>query len=391
MGIILDSIYISVVLVCLVYIIVLFQNSKDIWEVLDLRDEDFPFVSIIVPTLEEETNIETCLTSLFALDYPKKEIIVVDGGSEDRTVEISNKFDVKIIVDSNLPEGWIGKSYGCNLGFREAKGDILLFTDADTIHEPNSLRTTVMHTLSTEAKSFSMLPYQIAEKWYENLLGFLYFLSFIAGGPTNDINNPYNKDSFLGIGQYMMFTREGYDEIGGHVAVSRSLVEDLALAKLCKEKELKLSFISSSKLVSTRMYPTGFSDFFKGFRRSVSGGILTVTLWRIFFIILWLIYFVLAPYFMINSFFIPNDWFLWDYSIRIIVNVGLYLVYAFVIFMYWRKKGDWKWYFFLFYPITLLMDLIVIAIGIYSGLRGTKVQWKTRYYSTKKSVSQNKE
>ena len=387
MGMILDLIYISVVITCLVYLFILFQHSKDEWETIDFKDEKLPFVSIIVPTLEEEINIEKCLDSLEKLDYPKMEIIVVDGGSKDKTVELARKFDIKLIVDSALPENWIGKSYGCHLGFQAAKGDILLFTDADTFHTPKSLRTTVMHTLSTEAKLFSMMPYQKAEKWYEYLLSYLYFLSFIATGPTDDINNPYNKNSYLGIGQYMMFTREGYNEIGGHMAVINSLVDDLALAKLCKEKELKLSFISSTSLVTTRMYPSGFSDFFHGFKKSISGGVLTVVPWRLLFIVLWLVYFVLAPYFMVNSFFIHDSWFIWDYTIGIIVNISLYLVYAFTIYWYWRKKGDLKLYFVLFYPITMIVNFIVIALGIYAGFRGSKVKWKTRYYSTKQSHS----
>ena len=382
---ILDSVYIFVVFSCLVYLFILYQQSKDNWETLDISEDDLPFVSIIVPTLEEEGNIETCLKSLENLDYPPKEIIVVDGGSVDKTVEIASKFDVKVIVDSNLPENWIGKSYGCHLGFQAAKGDILLFTDADTYHTPSSLRTTVLHTLSTEAKLFSVLPYQKAEKWYEYLLSFLFFLSLLATGPTDNINNQYNKDSYLGIGQYMMFTREGYNEIGGHMAVINSLVDDLALAKLCKEKELKLSFISSTSLVTTRMYPNGFVDFFHGFRKSISGGLLTVVPWRLIFIILWMIYFVLAPYFMINSFIIYDSWFLWDYTIGIIVNISLYLIYALTIHWYWRKKGDMKWYILLFYPITMIVNFIVVGLGIYSALRGSKVKWKTRYYSTKQT------
>ncbi len=353
-----------------------------------MDDADLPFVSVIVPTLEEEVNIEKCLRSLEKLDYPKKEIIVVDGGSKDKTVELARKFNVKVIVDSELPESWIGKSYGCHLGFQAAQGDILLFTDADTYHTPESLKITVMHTLSTEAKLFTMLPYQKAEKWYEYLLAFLYFLSLIATGPTNNINNPYAKNAYLGIGQYMMFTREGYNEIGGHMAVIHSLVDDLALAKRCKEKELKLSFISSTKLVSTRMYPNGFNDFFHGFKKSISGGVLTVVPWRLIFIVLWLIYFVLAPYFMVNSFFTHDSWFWWDYTIGIIVNISLYLIYALAIYYYWRKKGDLKWYFILFFPITMIVDFIVVAFGLYAGFRGSKVKWKTRYYSTKQSHTQ---
>ncbi|MHA1225039.1 MAG: glycosyltransferase, partial [Candidatus Heimdallarchaeaceae archaeon] len=93
---------------CLVYLVELARNSKVTWQVLELQESSAPSVSIIVPTLNEERNIENCLKSLLELDYPLVEIIVVDGGSEDRTVEIAKKWTDKVIVDSFLPRGWIG-------------------------------------------------------------------------------------------------------------------------------------------------------------------------------------------------------------------------------------------------------------------------------------------
>jgi len=209
-------------------------------------------------------------------------------------------------------------------------------------------------------------------------------LSFLAGGPRDDINNPYNKDSFLASGQYMMFTREGYRKLGGHLSVSNSLVEDVALAKLCKEKEMKLSYIDGVKLVSTRMYPEGFKQYYTAFRRSVWGGLVTLSWWRIVFVIFWLLYFLLAPYFMIQSFFNKNDWLWWDYTIGVIVNTSLYLAYALTLYLYWKNKGDTNLLYCLLFPVTQIINFIVIGVAIINGLRGKKVSWRGRFYSTKK-------
>ena len=154
-----ESLYIALVIICFAYLFTLIQNSRNGWQILDLKDDQLPFVSIIVPTLEEEVNIRKCLTSLTKLDYPHFEIIVVDGGSKDKTVEIANSYSVTTIVDENLPTGWIGKSYGCHVGYLAAQGDVLLFTDADTKHTPSSLRITVSHLLGSEVALFSILPY----------------------------------------------------------------------------------------------------------------------------------------------------------------------------------------------------------------------------------------
>lgn len=387
MGFIAETVYLSIVFVCLIYLISLFKNSITEWVILEIDEKDYPLVSIIVPTLNEEYNISNCLNSLMNLDYPNKEIIVVDGGSIDKTSEYVSNYPVTFICEPYLPDEWIGKSYGCHLGYLESKGEILLFTDADTQHSPQSLKIAVSHILGTEADLFSMQPYQQCKRWYEYLVSYFYFLGFIIGGPTNDINNPYDKESYLAIGQYMMFTRKGYENLGGHLAVRKSLVDDLSLAKLCKEKEMKLNFINSSDLVSTRMYPNSFLDFYNGFKKSIAGGILTVTFLRFLFAMFWLIYYLLAPYFLILYFITKPDWYVWDYGIGIVVNVGLYLAFAVSVWLYWRKKGDWKWYFFLFFPITMSIDFILIVTAIYSGFRGKKVVWKTRYYSTKQSSS----
>ncbi|MCE7740888.1 MAG: glycosyltransferase [Candidatus Heimdallarchaeota archaeon] len=383
MGWFFESLYIALVFVCFVYFFVLLQNSKSGWQILDLSASELPFVSIIVPTLEEEVNIRKCLTSLTKLNYPHYEIIVVDGGSKDKTVEIARSYGVNVIVDENLPTGWIGKSYGCHVGYQEAQGEVLLFTDADTKHTPDSLKITVSHLLGSDVVLFSMLPYLEAYNFYEFFPTYLYFLSFLCGGPRDDISNPYNKDSFLASGQYMLFTRKGYEELGGHMAISSSLVEDVALAKLCKEKELGLSFIDGTRLVQTRMYPEGFGQFFRAFRRAIWGGIVTLTPWRIGFMLLWLLYFLFSPYFLIQSFFNQGQYFFWgDYTIGIIVNVGLYLAYAATIHFYFYKRGDMKWWISLFYPITQLVNFVVITVAIIYGIRGKKVSWRGRYYST---------
>ena len=385
MGFVLESLYFFLVIVCLIYFIVLTQNSKNEWHSIEINDEDLPLVTIVVPTLEEEKNIGRCIESLINLNYPRKEIIVSDGGSSDRTVEIAQKYPVKVVVDSYLPKGWIGKSYGCHIGYKEAKGEILLFTDADTYHSPQSLKISVIHLLATESDLFSLLPYQEAKRWYEYLLSYFFFLSFLAGGPIDNINNQYSKDSCMAIGQYLLFKRKSYESIGGHISVSKSLVEDLAFARLCKEKEMKLNFRTSTSLITTRMYPDKFSDFFRGFRKAIYEGFWLLNPFRLIFVSLWLVYLVASPYFLIRYLLYPENWLWWSYSIGIIVNVSLYLIYTYILYSFWKKKGDWNIFIFLFYPITMLMNIIIIIVSFYYGFRGIQISWKNRYYDAEKS------
>lgn len=357
---------------------------------MGLHESELPSVSIIVPTLEEENNIMKCLESLSLLDYPNYEIIVVDGGSKDRTVEIASQYPVEIIVDERLPDGWIGKSYGCHVGYKAAKGDVLLFTDADTKHTPESLKITIEHLISTDSTLLSLFPYQQAEKWHEYLVGFMYFLSFMGGGPLNNINNPYDKQAYMASGQYMLFSRRGYEKLGGHLAISSSLVEDVALAKLCKDKGRKLNFIDHTDIVTTRMYPGSFLDFYRAFKRAIWGGINTLPFWRVMLIILWLIYCLASGYFLANSILNPEEWMVFDFTIGIIVNTVLYLAWGVAYFFYWRQRGKNNIFFVIFYPLAMIFVITIILLSLINGFHGNKVTWRNRYYSTKEK-SKNKE
>ena len=99
-----------------------------------------PEVSIIVPARNEEVCLGDCLLSLVSQTGVTFEIIVVDDHSTDRTRQIAESFvGVRVISSDPLPEGWTGKNNAVVTGAREARGEWLLFTDADTVHLPGSL------------------------------------------------------------------------------------------------------------------------------------------------------------------------------------------------------------------------------------------------------------
>lgn len=117
-----------------------------------------PFVSVIIPTLNEERYIGKCLESIFNLDYPKNryEIILVDNGSKDRTIEITKKFNAKIIKRKSLTIGTLR-----NIGARDARGSILAFIDADCIADRNWIKRAIInfhfHYLKKKCKYKSFL------------------------------------------------------------------------------------------------------------------------------------------------------------------------------------------------------------------------------------------
>ncbi len=380
----LNTIYGILAAISFVYLgYLLYRNKAGNYPLLE--DEQLPFVSIIVPTYYEEDNIERCLESLSKLDYPKNEIIVVDGGSKDRTVSRAMRYADTIIVDSTLPEGWIGKSYGCHLGYQVAKGDLFLFTDADTYHEPESLKHAVSTLKGSNSMMLTLLPYQKAERWYEYLLGYYFFLSWLVAGAIEEINDVNNPNAFLAIGQYLLFEKECYEGLNGHVSIYTSIVEDLALAKRCKKMGYKMHFMKSRKLVKCRMHPGGIQSLLEGFNKSIIGGFQTLSKRRVMYATFWIINGISAPVFVaLAVLYRPYK------PIGITFNVVLYLVYAVTLTFYWIHKGDSNPVFSLLYPIGLLVVIISAIVALVYLITGTAIKWKNRTYAIKKDKKTKK-
>ena len=103
-----------------------------------------PFVSAIIPARNERRNIERCVRSVLSAHYPSFEVIVVNDHSTDGTDDVRAQrraADARLrVVDApDLPAGWFGKQWACTTGARAARGELLVFTDADTRHEPDLL------------------------------------------------------------------------------------------------------------------------------------------------------------------------------------------------------------------------------------------------------------
>ena len=107
-----------------------------------MNEEEVPFVSIIVPVLNDEKHIGTCLESLNNIDYPREkyEIIVIDGGSVDNTITIIEKFDRVTLFRSKS-----GVSHQRNVGIKGAKGTLIALTDSDCYVEKNWLKNNVKY------------------------------------------------------------------------------------------------------------------------------------------------------------------------------------------------------------------------------------------------------
>lgn len=213
-----------------------------------------PEVTIIVPARNEEASLGDCLQSLVTQRGVQFEIIVVDDGSSDRTREIAESFDnVRVISPGLLPAGWTGKNNAVVAGVGAARGDWLLFTDADTVHLPGSFARALAEATNERADLLSYSPEQIVEGFAEKVVMPVVFAELAAEYPPAKV-----RDDGSGIvaanGQYILVRRAAYESVGGHVAVANEILEDVALAKAFRRAGLRVFFRYGGDAVRTRMY-----------------------------------------------------------------------------------------------------------------------------------------
>jgi glycosyltransferase involved in cell wall biosynthesis len=213
-----------------------------------------PTLSVIIPARNEETCLGLCLESLVAQVGVDFEIIVVDDHSTDRTREIAQSFrGVQVIAAGPLPDGWTGKNNALAAGARAAQGEWLLFTDADTVHLPGSLARSLHEAKRHGAELLSYSPQQIVKGFLEKSVMPVIFAELASCYRPSEVSDPASPAAAAN-GQYILITRAAYDAVGGHAAVARSLLEDVALARAVKQSGRKLRFRYGGDAVRTRMY-----------------------------------------------------------------------------------------------------------------------------------------
>jgi glycosyltransferase involved in cell wall biosynthesis len=213
-----------------------------------------PIVSVIIPARNEEASLGTCLESLVAQTGVDFEIIVVDDNSTDRTPEIARSFPkVRVIEAAPLHSGWTGKNNAVATGARQARGQWLLFTDADTVHALGSLALGLSEAKQNNVELLSYSPEQIAVTFWEIATLPVIFAELARQYPPSKVSDPSSPVAAAN-GQYILVRRDTYDAVGGHAAVAGDVLEDVALARAVKRSGRKIRFRYAADAVRTRMY-----------------------------------------------------------------------------------------------------------------------------------------
>ena len=215
-------------------------------------------MSVVVPARDERASIGACLESLLIQRGADLDVLVADDGSTDGTGALVEQFArrdprVRRLEVPPLPPGWLGKNHAVDFAARRARGEWLLLTDADTVHEPDSLQWALRTAQDEGLDLLSLSPRQELGSWIEKAVVPRVYRELERLYRFEEINRP-DREAAAANGQYILVRRRVWEAVGGHAAVRGEILEDVALARAVKDAGYRLHFASGRGLVRTRMY-----------------------------------------------------------------------------------------------------------------------------------------
>ncbi len=339
-----------------------------------------PMVSILIPARNEADKISECLETLFKQDYPNYEIIVLDDNSRDNTADIVKQLAdkdnrLRFIKGAPLPAGWSGKNYACYQMAKEAKGDWLLFVDADTTHAPHMLRGVMALALELNTSLLSGFPRQIAENMVMKLFTPTWYFILMAWCPLWWMQNSKRNMPSIAIGQFMLFSKSEYWRIGGHESVKSKVLEDIWLGIEVNKQGGKHVAVDLSDAVFCKMYDN-FKGIWHGLTRSVYA-VAEISLIALVGLIIFACICYLIPFYSLWHEFSFTDG---NNILKAIILIQVATIY------FMRRLADRRFdnnsiVSVILHPVGILFLLCVVVNAIARKLAGTGISWKERLYT----------
>jgi chlorobactene glucosyltransferase len=332
-----------------------------------------PLVSVLIPARNEEQNIERCLNSLRNQDYEKYEILVIDDNSTDNTFGILQRIArednrIRIFSGKPLPEDWFGKPYAMQQLSGEAKGEILVFTDADTVHNPTCISWTVSNIQNSKVDFISGYTKQKLLTFGEAItVPLMYFLTTIV---VPLFLNRYTRWSFFSaaIGQFIAVNRDAFEMVGGYSTIRNKPVEDMYLARLFKRHGYQTIFLDLKEQILCRMY-TGYQAALEGIGKNIFV-FFGKNSFLLFIIAILVVVFIFLPFpLLFVLWFIKSPFFLYVLITNILYTLAFVIQYL---------DREIPWYYAFLWPVIFLNYLYVGLFSWFRTVSGKGFLWKDR-------------
>ncbi len=233
-------------------------------------------VSILIPARNEELNLPILLESIITQTFSDFEIVILDDFSTDKTADLVLEYQqkdarIRLLKGEELPQNWLGKNWACHQLALQAKGEILLFLDADVKLEDGAIRKAIIALKHDNLTLLSVFPEQemhsLGEKATVPIMHYL-LLSML---PLDFIYMLKPPSMAAANGQFMMFDAAKYKQHLFHQQCKSEIVEDIRIMQMVKEIGLKGRTLLGNDLVKCRMYRS-LSEGIAGFSKNLLAG-----------------------------------------------------------------------------------------------------------------------
>ena len=240
------------------------------------QPKSMPLVSVIIPARNEAGNIALAVSGLLAQDYPNLEVLVVDDQSEDGTAQVALEAAqgdprLRLLQGQELPAGWLGKNWACHQAALQARGEALIFTDADVRWKPGAVAALLAVMEKEEVDLLAVWPWQITQTWGERLVVPMMTFTVLSYLPELAVRKMPQPSLAAATGQCLAFRREAYERSGGHETVRGSVLDDMGLAWNIKRGGMRMGQALACGLIETRMYD-GWAAVRAGFAKNILAG-----------------------------------------------------------------------------------------------------------------------
>lgn len=361
--------------------------SRPEWDRNPVLPSGNPRVSIIVPARNEEESVEQCLRSLLALDYDNYEVIAVNDRSTDRTGEIMERVmhnsyfsqqkrevghpifngpELRVIQHSELPSGWLGKTHAMWTAANTASGDWLLFTDADVLFKPDSVRRALTYAEHEHADHVVLFPRMIMKRPGEYMMIAFFQSMFMFGHRPWKVADP-STDDHMGVGAFNLVRRRVYEAVGTYRALRMEVLDDMKLGKVVKNAGFAQRNVFGGDLISIRWAHGAFgvvNNLTKNFF-----AVLSFQSWRTVISAVGLAFLNYGPFL---GLWLAHGWARAPYGIALLSMLLIYIGIS------WRSAVPA--YYFLLHPVSTTLFIYTLLRSMILTLWNDGIVWRGTKY-----------
>lgn len=332
-----------------------------------------PRLAIIVPARNEAANIEQCLASLLALDYPNYEICAIDDRSNDSTGAIMDELagrhpdKLRVLHIQELPSGWMGKTHAMWRAAAQTQSEWILFTDGDIFFRADALSRAIYYAEANACDHLVVMPTLIMKSFGERMM--LSYFAFCSSLMIrlHKVQDKTTKD-FVGAGAFNLIRRSAYQTIGTFQALRMEVIEDVKLGEAVKRNGLSQHCVWGLGLARVR-WAEGVLGVVENMRKNLFS-LLNFSWTYLALASVGAAIYHLAPW--AGLVFAPG-----------LAKIGFAVAACSIAALYIRLSGQFGFspFHFLTQPIATGMFLYALMLSAWSSLRHGGVVWRGTTYS----------